>query len=228
MVDLSGLGISAGSIFMSWITWLLFGFLLIMVSFGSLYMKKKGRYRFPVIIIQDNGNGKVNVVSTRAGWFKSKKMFGGLLDYKGEKRLEVKDGRIVQHGGTADFHEINYLSGLVLIEKEDDPKILIPIDRLLLNKESQEIIARVAPGSYRNASSIILEETKQETTADWQQVATILLVGFVGVILFISIIMTIQYVKNTMADALVIHKEALSFYEKTLSRMSAVPVSSAP
>ena len=107
-------------------------------------------------------------------------------------------------------------------KKADDPKILIPIGRFKLDKDSEHTIMEIAPADYRDASSRIMSDVDKETTATWQTVAQLLVFGFVGVILFVSIILTIQYTKNVMAEAQAIHKEALAFYEQTLSKFSTV------
>lgn len=223
MVDFGGIGSTISGALMSWGFWLVIGVAIFGVLFGSLIMRKKGKYVFPAIIFTENGNGKVGIRFTRAGWFKSKKILGGLIDYSGERRLEVKDGRIVQKGSSADFHEIGFKTALILMEKSDDPKILIPVDRCMLNEQSQKILLNIAPADYRDACSKIISDAEKESLSKWETLAQVLVFGFVGIVLFISIILTIQYVRNTMADAQALHREALQFYEKTAQRLSAVP-----
>jgi hypothetical protein len=227
MVNLGGLGGQIGGIFLSWGFWLLFVVVVVGVVFGSLYVRKKAKFHFPAIIFTDNGNGKVGLKFTRAGWFKSQKTLGGLIETGGERRLEVKDGRIVQKGSSADFHEIGFKTALILIEKPDDPKILLPVDRCVLTADSKNILMRIAPSDYRDACSKIISDAEKESMSKWTEIAQMLVFGFIGVVLFISIILVIQYVKNTMAEAVALHKEALAFYEKSLTRLSAVP-STAP
>ena len=222
MVDFGGIGGVAIKAASSWLVWLLAGVLIIGISVGALYLRRRGKMRYPTIIVQDLGGGKRNFILKRAGWFKSKKILGGLFDYAGERRLETNDGRIIQKGSSQDFHEVNYTSALVVQEKADDPKILIPIGRFKLDKDSEHTIMEIAPADYRDASSRIMSDVDKETTATWQTVAQLLVFGFVGVILFVSIILTIQYTKNVMAEAQAIHKEALAFYEQTLSKFSTV------
>lgn len=223
MVNLGGIGSTISGALMSWGIWIIILVAVFAVAFGSIYMRKKGKYVFPAIIFTENGNGKVGIRFTRAGWFKSKKILGGLIDYSGERRLETKDGRIVQKGSSADFHEIGFKTALILMEKSNDPKILIPIDRCLLNEDSKKILLNIAPADYRDACSKIISDAEKESLSKWETLAQVLVFGFVGVVLFISIILTIQYVRNTMADAQELHREALTFYEKTAQRLSSVP-----
>jgi ABC-type Fe3+-siderophore transport system permease subunit len=228
MVDFGGLGSMGMKMMMSWGFWLLFLVFVVGVSFGSLYMRKKAKFHFPAVIFTDNGNGKVGLKFTRAGWFKSKKIFGGLMDISGERRLETKDGRIVQQGSSTDFHELDFKVGLLLREKSDDPKVLVPISKCYLDKSSYNLLMQIAPADYRDACSKIISDAEKESLSKWETLAQVLVFGFVGIILFISIILTIQYSKNAMADANAIHKEALAFYDKVLSRTSTVPSTTAP
>jgi ABC-type Fe3+-siderophore transport system permease subunit len=223
MVNLGGIGSTATGALMTWGFWLLILVVVLGVSVGSLAMRKKAKYLFPTVIFTDNGNGKVGIRFTRAGWFKSKKVLGGLFDVGGERRLEVKDGRIVQKGSSADFHEIGFKTALILMEKPDDPKILVPVDRCMLDAKSLKILMAIAPADYRDASSKIISDAEKESMSKWTEIAQMLVFGFIGMVLFISIILVIQYVRNTMADAQALHREALQFYEKSLERLSAVP-----
>jgi hypothetical protein len=228
MADLSGIGSIGKGMLMSWGFWLLLGIVILGVGVGSLYMRKKGKFNFPAVIFTDNGGGKVGLKFTRCGWFKSQKILGGLIDYAGERRLEVKDGRIVQQGSSTDFHEIRFRTGLLLMEKHDDPKVLVPINKCALSNESRKMLFEIAPADYRDACSKIIVDAEKESLSKWEQMAQVLVFGLVAMVLFISIILTINYAKNTMADANAIHKEALSFYEKVLQRSSTVQSTTAP
>jgi len=227
-LNLGGVGGTITGAMMSWGFWLIMAVVVFAVIFGSLYMRKKGKFLFPTIIFTDNGNGKVGIRYTRSGWFKSKKILGGLIDVSGERRIEVKDGRIVQQGSSSDFHELNFKAGLLLREKADDPKILIPISRCELTDKSRKMISEIAPADYRDACSKIISDAETESMSKWQAMAQMLVFGLVGMILFICVILTIQYSKNAMTEANAIHKEALAFYEKVLGRTSAVPSTVAP
>jgi len=228
LFSLGGVGSTVTSMALSWGFWLILAVVIFAVIFGGLFMRKKGMFKFPAVIFTDNGNGKVGLKFTRVGWFKSNKILGGLIDYSGERRLEVKDGRIVQQGSTQDFHELNFKVGLLLHEKPDDPKVLVPIQRCHLDINSQKMLNAIAPADYRDACSKIIADAEKEGISQWQTMAQILVFGFVAMVLFISIILVIQYSKNAMTEANQIHKEALDFYEKVLSRTSVAPSTTAP
>ena len=87
---------------------------------------------------------------------------------------------------------------------------------------------QIAPSDYRDACSKIISDSEKESLSKWETLAQVLVFGFVGMILFISIILTIQYSKNAMTEANAIHKEALAFYEKVLGRTAVVPSTTAP
>ena len=127
-LDLGGIGGTLTGALYTWGFWLVLLVALVAVLFGSLYMRKKGKFIFPAIIFTDNGNGKVGIKFTIAGWFKSNKILAKLIDISGERRLETKDGRMVQQGSSADLHEINFKSGLtavyVPIVTEFCPKVI--------------------------------------------------------------------------------------------------------
>lgn len=225
--NLGGMGGVIGQAMFSWFFWLIFGIVIVGVVFGSLVMRRKGKFIFPAVILTEMGNGKISIKYTRAGWFKSGKVLAGLIEVGGERRLETKDGRTVQQGSSEDFHEINFKQGLVLKEKSDDPKILVPISRCELATNSRKMLLEIAPADYRDACSKIISDAEKESMSKWETIAQVMVFGFVGIILFISIILTIQYSKNTMSEAQAIHKEALAFYDKVLGRISTVP-STAP
>jgi hypothetical protein len=227
-MNLGDIGPIGTNMLSSWGFWLLFGVAVVAVAFGGFYMRKKGKFIFPAVIFTDNGNGKVGLKFTRAGWFKSDKILGGLIDYSGERRLETKDGRVVQQGSSSDLHEINFKAGLLLQEKHDDPKVLIPLSKCELSNASKKMLFEIAPADYRDACSKLIADSEKETLSKWETLAQVLVFGFVAMILFISIILVINYSKNAMTEANQIHKEALAFYDKVLSRTSAVQTTTAP
>ena len=68
--SLGGLGGSIGKMAMSWAFWLLFLVFLMLVSFGGLWLRKKGKLRYPTLIVQNLGNGKANLIPHKSGLFK--------------------------------------------------------------------------------------------------------------------------------------------------------------
>ena len=134
---------------------------LLVFLFVALYVKKNKKFKYPVLILNDLGGGKIGVEKSRAGWFKSGKILFGMLDKTGERRLELKDKRLIQQGSSEDFHEIGFKRGLIVQAKSDDPKILVPLKRLEI--KNKELLMAIAPADYRDASAKIISEAEKET-----------------------------------------------------------------
>lgn len=206
--------------------WVLFTAFIAIMSFGSLYVMKRAKYHYKAIVFTDNGNGKVGLRFTKAGWFKSKKVLGGLLDVSGERRMETKDGRIIQQASSVDFHELGFKPCVLLQEKMDDPKILVPLKKFEIT--NMKALMSIAPADFRDASSKIISDSEKESMSKWETLAQLAVYGLLAIVLFISIILVIQYSNQKLAEANKIYQSALDFYEKTANRLSTVPVSTAP
>lgn len=114
----------------SFVFWGILLFILLVVVFGSLMIRKRRKLIYPLIELTDLGAGKIGFRESKAGWFKTKTMFFGLYDYGGEDILRHKDGRTIQAGSSEDFHDINGKRGVIVIRKSDDPAIMVPVTRL--------------------------------------------------------------------------------------------------
>lgn len=214
----------------SWAIWGVIIFVLLIILIYSLWLNKNRRFYELAIIVSEKGNGKVSFQLTKVGWVHSKKILNGLIGYGVEKRFETKDGRIIQQGSTSDFHQFNNFlkkskteHGFLLLEKNDDPKILLPISEVNLTEKSRECLLKIAPADFRDACSKIINDAENETKWNWTTASQILVLGFVGLILFISIILVIQYSQNAITQANEIHQQALSFYQKVLENLAVQP-----
>jgi len=214
------------SVGLTWVFWLGFLLFIFIITFGAMWAKKKKKFKFPTLIVNDLGDGKMGLVTTRAGWFKSNKILFGLIDRSGERRLEVKDGRIVQQGSTEDFHELNYKRGLVVCAKSDDPKILIPIKRAKI--QNKELLEQIAPADFRDASEKIMKEAEKETSKDWEKLATFIVLGLLIIGLMITVIMVIQFANNRMDKANEIYNEAIEFKKQSQQTINVEPSTTAP
>ena len=202
------------SMFSSTIFWVAIIGGLFILLFGMLYIRKQKRLSIPVIEITNIGGGKVGIKYGKAGWFKSKS-FLGLIDYAGEQHLTMKDGRVIQLGSSEDFHEINGRRGLLIQRKSDDPKILVPLGQAQVNKLKIEkgqiikdvtlsnpiLLTAIAPADYRDASVKLTEQAERETMSGFMKVLPIV-GGFIMVlILFVVVILVIQYSKHSQTEA---------------------------
>lgn len=204
------------------------GFLVVVLvfTFGVVWIKKNKKFKFPVLILNDLGGGKIGVEKTKAGWFRSQKILFGMIDKGGERRLETKDKRLIQQGSTEDFQEIGHVRGLIVMAKADDPRMLVPLKRLKV--ENKELLSAIAPADYRDASAKIISEAEKETKEGWEKIASIVLYGLLGIILLICVILTIQYSKSQMVSANEIYERAVAFHEKAIGSSNVVASGVAP
>jgi hypothetical protein len=183
----------------SWGFWVVMIIVVLTVSLGALYLRKKRKYQYKAILLTDLGDGKQGInTKLKCGWFKSQKYLFGLLDTSGERQLELNDGRIIRQASTEDFHEINFKRGILCAAKPDDPKVVLPIDKAKLTNKN--LMLDIAPADFRDTSSKILQENEKELKDSWSQIATMVTFGILAIILFISIILVIQY-SNARMDA---------------------------
>ena len=200
---------ASSSIF--WIAILGTGLILL---FGMLYIRKQKRLSIPVIEISNLGGGKAGIKYSKAGWFKSRSLFG-LIDYAGEQQIKMKDGRTIQLGSSEDFHDINGKRGLLIQRKSDDPNILLPLNQaqcgqldieegsLIKNVKltNPNLIMSIAPADYRDTAVKLNEQAERETMSKFMQYAPII-GGFIMVlVLLIVVILVIQFAKSSMAES---------------------------
>lgn len=206
--------------------WVIFVLIFIATVFGMLYIRKRRKYKFPCLIQFDLGSGKIGIEKTKVGWFRSKKMFFGLLDWRGERRLEVKDKRIIQQASTQDFHELDHKRGLIVYAKPDDPKVLLPIKRIII--ENGNLVEAIAPADFRDTSSKILDEAHKEAQAGWEKFAQYAVIGILAITTLICIILVIQYANNSMDKANIIYNEAIEFKTKAIQSVDVTTSTTAP
>jgi len=216
---------SSLSFLWSWVFWLIFAFLVVGVTFGSLYFRKKRKYTYPCLVLNNIGSGKLGVEKKKAGWFKTNKLLFGLIDHSGERRLEVNDGRIVQQGSTQDFHEIGFKRGLIVRAKDDDPKVLVPIKRAEI--KNGELLESIAPADYRDASEKIMREAQKETISNMERIMTIVGFMLIVIVLFICIILVIQFANNNIQEANKILDEALKAKQDIANKINVQPAPTA-
>ena len=137
--DMAGISGVAFQWLTSFLFWGIALFLVLLVTVGSLIVRKRRKLIYPAIELTDLGAGKIGFKTHKAGWFKTKTMFFGMFDYGGEDVLRLKDGRQVQDASSEDFHDINGKRGLLVIRKSDDPAILVPANRAGTNNNYQKV-----------------------------------------------------------------------------------------
>lgn len=209
------IGLGTSSLF-----WILITVGMIIFAFLILFVMKKRKFKYPCLIQFDLGGGKIGMEQKKAGWFKSKKALFGLLDTKGERRLETNDGRIIYQGSTQDFHELNHKRGIICYAKPDDPKVLFPVKRIKI--ENGDLVEAVAPADYRDTSAKILQEATKETMSNWEKIAQYLVLGILAIVVLVCIILVIQYAKGAGIEANQILNEAIKMKGEILQGINVV------
>jgi len=213
-------------VLMSPLIWIVVIFVLIIFSVGALWVRKQRKLEYKCYVIRKTGNGKIDLRTMKAGWFKSKKILGGLLDFKGEEHLETggfqKPSLRVLGGSTEDFHSIDGDKALICRMKDDDPKILVPLNRIEIQNDT--ILSQIAGSDLRDASVDIIKQAEKETRNRTQEIVQWIIMGGVIVLALIVVIMSYQFVSRAQTEAWERTIEAIKIREG----MGAIPSSSAP
>lgn len=193
MADLSGIT----NYIINWVInplfWLLLivGFLLGVVLI--LYIRKKRKLIYKTVEIVDLGRGKVAFNNLKSGWFGKTLYFRGLW-WSGEEVLRTATGEIIEEFSTEDFQEVDGKRGVVCYRDPINQNILMPINKAKFN--NKELVADIAPASYRDAAIDIFNQAVKETS-DWKdKVLQFIAWALVIVFSLISIIVIVQYVKS--------------------------------
>ena len=213
--------------FSSFIFWFILAIIFLVVSYGFLALRKKFKLKFPVLEKVELGGGKMCYTSLKGGWFKSKSILGGLYDYSGEEVFKTNDNRQVQDLSSEDYHDVFGKRGVVCFRKGDDPKVLLPISRETLDKESRRSVNSIAPADFRDTANRLNADALAETSNWVDKYAPMLILGTMGVIFFISIIMIVQMVKQGQTEAKDLILQAGKYAESCKSYINQLP-STAP
>ena len=220
---LNGFGNSLASVGVGWLFWILFTLGAIIIVMFGLALRKRSKFKFPTQVYNNLGNGKMGIEMTKAGWFKTKTMFFGLIELGGERRLLTLDKRTIQYGSTEDFHEIKHKRGLIVCAKPDDPKMLVPIKRMQLT--NSDLMMSIAPADYRDASSRIIMENERELKGMGEKILQAVVWGLMGIIMLVGLILVIQFSKEAIGEANRILDEAIRMKGEMLNSLNVVPAS---
>ena len=183
--------------------WIVVIFVMVLFSVGGLWVRKQRKLEYSCFVIRKTGNGKVDMKVMKAGWFKSKKILGGLFDISGEEHLETGGFRQpcdkIQAGSTIDFHQINGKKGLICRRKDDDPKILVPLTKIEIMND--EILGEIASSDLRDASVNIVKQAEKETRNRTQEIVQWIIMGGVIMLALIVIIMSYQFVSKAQSES---------------------------
>ena len=186
---------------MQWILtpaiWLILIFVFLVGVFGILWLRKKRRLQFECLEIVDlNSRAGFNLI--KCGYFGKRLWLGGLW-WTGEEALITATGEIIHNFSTEDFQEINGKRGVVCYRDPIRQNILVPITKV--GVKGKELLAAIAPADYTGVAVDIVRDAATETN-DWKdkliQFGTY---AFIGIVLLITVIMVIQFVKGSQKEA---------------------------
>lgn len=183
--------------------WIAVIFLMGLAGLGGLWIRKQKKLQYTCVVLRNTGNGKIDMKTMKAGWFKTNSMLGGLWDYGLEEELRTGGWRKpvdkIQGGSTIDFHEINGKRGLICRRKDDDPKILVPLTRMEV--ENDVLLASIASVDLRDAAVNIIKRAEKETRNRTAEIVQWIIMGGVIILALVVIIMSYQFVQRAQADA---------------------------
>lgn len=183
--------------------WIAVIFLMGLAGLGGLWIRKQKKLQYTCVVLRNTGNGKIDMKTMKAGWFKTNSMLGGLWDYGMEEELRTGGWRKpvdkIQGGSTIDFHEINGKRGLICRRKDDDPKILVPLTRMEV--ENDVLLASIASVDLRDAAVNIIKRAEKETRNRTAEIVQWIIMGGVIILALVVIIMSYQFVQRAQADA---------------------------
>ena len=221
------IGAEVTRVMLSPLLWIIVIGVMILFSFGALWVRKQKKLEYMCYVIRTTGNGKVDMRTMKAGWFKTKKMLWGLFDYSGETNLETggfrKPVNKIQGGSTYDFHEIDGKKALICRMKDDDPKIVVPITKIDILNDS--VLAEIAGIDLRDASGDIIRKAEKETRNKTAEIVQWLIMGGVIMLALVVIIMSYQFVQRAQTESWERTMEAIKIREGSMAIPSG---SSAP
>lgn len=207
------------NVFYSWLKsgmfWVIIAIILTFATLLILWWKKRIRLKYNVFEIVSFGNGKVGINLSKAGLFKEKSALGGLWDYGNEFRFKTNDGRIIRNATTDDLHDLFGKKGFIVRRKDDDVKILVPINRIdwdykkvikcpkchrnfRYDDNLEAPLFEIAPSDFRDASIDIVKEAQKETSGFLEKYLPYILLGGIVIFFIISMILASQFFNRTV------------------------------
>jgi len=196
--DMGGIGAGMMGLLSSTLTWAIVLAIIIVVGVGLLKFKQKLKFKYPCLEVVSLGQGKCAFYSSKAGWFKKRRKFFGLIETGGEQELICKAKgnpmRKIHNISSTDYHEFNGKRCILCKRKDDDPDILVPLNKVEI--KNLGLLASIAPADYRDAAAQILEEKRRETMSWLDKNAPMLIA--MGVLIFglIALVIVFNFAKG--------------------------------
>ena len=194
---------SIGGTVMNWLGSGLFWFVMAILLTGGitilLIVQKRRKLKYNAKEIISYGNGKIGMNALRVGIFKKKMAFFGLWDYGTENCFKTDDGRIVLEVSTDDLMDIEGKKGFILRRKDDDPKILVPINKITWKGETA--LFEIAPADFRDASVNIVDSSTKETQNWADKYLPYIMLGGMVIFFIVGFILASQFFNRTVDKA---------------------------
>lgn len=204
--------------------WVIVFAVIFLLGFGGLWIRKQRKLEYPCMLVTSLGNGKISTRKIRCGWFKSHETFFGLWDYGNETVLKLSDGRRVLAASLEDMQEIDGKMGFIVYRKDDDAKIVVPINKARL--KGRRMVWKIAPADYRDAATEVVNSAVKETQSAMERFAPAIIFGVLIVFSLIIILLIVQFANNRLDAAQELVKE-MSANAKTVviysQNMSTAP-----
>jgi len=197
-LNLNGIGSGMMGLLSSTLTWAVVLILFFIVIYIALKIKQSRKFRYPVLEIIGLGQGKISVQITKGGWFKKNRSFFGLIENGGEDELITKDGKRKIHNiSSTDYHELNGKRCIICKRKDDDPEVLVPLNKVEI--VNLKLLASIAPADYRDAGIQILEAKRRETMSWMEKYSPMIITIGVFIFAIIALIIVFNFAKGESA-----------------------------
>jgi hypothetical protein len=201
LVDISSMTSSITTGFVNWaksgLFWTIGGIIVLFIIFYFYaFMSRRSKLKYNCLEVIRFGNGKVGVNLVKAGVFKRKRAFFGLIDHGMENCFKVADGREIEQARTSFLHDIFGKKGFWLVRKANDPKILVPVRRV--DVRNLELLMEIAPADYREAGVRLFREAQKETSSTWEKILPYIAIGLIVILCIITVIINQQMTNNTV------------------------------
>lgn len=194
-IDLGGIGAGAMGLLSSTLTWAIGLAIFMAIIIIGAKIKQSRKFRYPCLEIIGLGQGKISMNLSKAGWFKKNRKFFGLIEASGEQEMVCKDGkRKINNVSSTDYHEFNGKRCVLCKRKDDDPDVLVPLNKVEIS--NLDLLASIAPADFRDAGIQIIEE-KQRETMSWMEKNGGLIIAM-GIFIFglIALVIVFNFAKG--------------------------------
>lgn len=178
--------------------WIVIIVVILLVGILALWIAKQRKMKIIFFEIINTGNGKIWLKKSKCGWVGTNHYLRGLITTGPRQVLTTSDGREIMNGSARYFHSFNGKPCIICKRKDDDPKILVPIEKVMIDGE--DMIAEIAPASYIEAAVNLYNRDKREIQGWWEKNAVYVMFAGVMLFAFISIVVVARMISDGQAS----------------------------